>query len=76
MNIIVVKYFLFLVNPFLPFGLSIRYSNKKHVEITCHGHLGEGEDEGGCVRLYHPDVVHRHVRHRVQEGHPTLNIED
>ena len=54
--------------------------------IPCHlvgkvvgegvGGGGGGEDEGGGVRLYHPDVVHGHVRHRVQEGHPSLNIED
>ena len=56
--------------------VSLRGHHDHAVHAASQGHLGEGEDEGGGVRLYHPDVVHRHVRHRVQEGHPTLNIED
>ena len=43
-------------------------------DLTCHGHLGEGQDEGGGVGLDHTDVVARHVRDSVQEHHTRLNI--
>ena len=43
-------------------------------DLTCHGHLGEGQDEGGGVGLDHADVVVGHVGDSVEEDYTTLDI--
>ena len=39
---------------------------------TCHGDLGEGEDDGGGPGLHHGDVVGGHRGQAVQQHHARL----